>query len=103
MKRRGANLASSVGAALSESERFSFEEVGALGRPIVAVAQQLLRKGLTSAELCSLLTQTAAMLAQQEDGLDGREEWLALASELFDAQANDGESDRAITAPGGEA
>lgn len=93
MSRRGANLRS--------SERFAFTEVGALGRPIVKVARELLAEGLSSAELCSLLTQTAALLAQQRDGLGSREEWLALAGELFDAQ-NDAE-EQLISAPGGSA
>ena len=75
MSRRGASL---------PVHQFEFREVGAMGRPVVTLAQQLRRAGLSSAEVCSLFTQAAAVLAQQEDGLTGRGEWLSLAGELFD-------------------
>lgn len=93
MSRRGASLP-------ARSTEFEFREVGSLGRPIVALAKQLRASGLTSAEICSLFTQTAAVLARQQDGLSGRSEWLSLARELFDEL---GEGELALTAPGGEA
>lgn len=89
MSRRGASL---------PVHSFEFHEVGAIGRPVVALAQRLRAAGLTSAEICSLFTQTAAVLALQQDGLDGRQEWLSLAGEHFDRMAED---ELVLTAPGG--
>lgn len=63
--------------------RFDYREAPELGRRVVQAAQELLRLGLSSAEVCSLFTHAAATLAEQDDGL-GREEWLALCEELYD-------------------
>lgn len=82
------------------ASRFQLIQTPALGRPIVDLARRLLGAGLTSAEVCSLFTQTASVLARQEDGLrDG--EWLALCAE-FEGE-DDVESDARVTAPGGSA
>lgn len=99
MSRRGASLPARREGEAEESE-FEFHEVSALGRPVVAVARRLLERGLSSAEVCSLFAQTAAVLAVQKDGLSSRQEWLALAAELFDETA---EPELALTSPGGVA
>lgn len=92
---------SSSGESAEPSEsRFELIHTPALGRPIVDLARRLLCAGLTSAEVCSLFTQTASVLARQEDGL-GDGEWLALCAE-FEGQ-DDVESDARVTAPGGSA
>ena len=94
MSRRGASLPAHHGS----SHRFEFREVGAVGRPVVALARRLQQEGLSAAEVCSLFAQAAAVLAQQQDGLSGRQEWLSLARELFDATA---EQELVLTSPGG--
>lgn len=89
MSRRGASLPASA---------FEFRQVGAVGRPVVVLARQLRDSGLSSAEVCSLFAQAAAALAQQKDGLSGRQEWLSLARELFDTTA---EQELVLTSSGG--
>lgn len=97
MSRRGA---SSRDPKPTTPEGFEFLAVDALTKPVLGVARQLLALGLKSAEVCSLFTHAAAILAHQEDGLP-RGEFLALVAELYDS--DEAESDRAITAPGGSA
>lgn len=101
MSRRGAGSGSSgLAGKLSESERFDFVEAPALAKPVIDVAKQLLKLGLTSADVCSLFTHAGAMLAHQQDGMP-RAEYLALCEELFDADGC--ENDAAITSKGGSA
>jgi hypothetical protein len=94
MSRRGA---SSRG---PESDSFDFVPTPALAQPVLRVAKELQALGLTSAEVCSLFSHAAAMLAHQDDGLP-RGEFLELVTELYDADAI--ETNRAITSPGGSA
>lgn len=61
----------------------TFVEVGALGRPVVKAARELLDEGLDPAQASSLFTQTAAELAKKPGGLS-RAEWLELCAELYD-------------------
>ncbi len=96
MSRRGAGSARK----LSESDRFDFVPAPALAKPVLDVAQELRRLGLSSSEVCSLFTHAAAVLAHQSDGLP-RSEWIALCEELFDADGI--ESSAAVTSPGGSA
>ena len=80
------------------SERFDFVAAPAIGRSVLAVAKALRHQGLTPAEVASLFTHAAAVLVQQEHGME-RDEWLALCAELYDASAVDG--DARVTSPGG--
>lgn len=77
--------------------RFDFVPSPALGRPVVQLAQTFFRQGLSSAEVCSLFTHAAAVLAQQDDGF-GREEWLELCADLHGQDATE---EFVITSPGG--
>jgi hypothetical protein len=79
---------------------FEFMEAPAIGRTVLAVAKALRHQGLSPAEVASLFTHAAAVLVQQEDGMD-REEWLALCEELHDASAT--EEPAILNAPGGAA
>ena len=97
MSRRGA------GSAMKKARSgFDFVPAPALARPVITVAKELLRQGLTSAEVCSLFTHAASVLAKQEDGLC-REECLELCVELHDEPDLEAESGAALTAPGGSA
>jgi hypothetical protein len=71
----------SPGAAQVVANAHSFVEVGALGRPAVTAANQLLRSGLARDEACSLLAQAAVEVGR--DKLT-REEWLQLCADLYD-------------------
>jgi hypothetical protein len=79
---------------------FEFLPVPALTRPVLGVAKELLAMGLRSADVCSLFTHAAAILAHQEDGLS-RAELLELVAKLYDEDEVD--TDAALTAPGGSA
>lgn len=91
----------------SAAKKMEFELVPTpeLGRRVLTTAQELLRLGMTSAEVCSLFTHAAAVLAAQEDGLE-EGEWLALCQQL---QAQDeleqelAGAGAVLTAPGGSA
>lgn len=104
MSRRGAGNAKSLPApvdapvVVERRKHIQLIETPALGRELVATVKGMLRQGLTAAEVCSLLTQTAAALAQSKGGLD-RDEWFALCAELYDRQADD----LTITSKGGAA
>jgi hypothetical protein len=80
---RGAPVSWSArqGAAQVVANAHSFVEVGALGRPAVTAANQLLRSGLARDEACSLLAQAAVEVGR--DKLT-REEWLQLCADLYD-------------------
>lgn len=92
MSRQGTGRASAV-------RTHEFVTANALGRPIVLLARRMLAAGLRSDEVCSLFTQCAATLAQQEDGMP-REEWLTLCEELH----AESEHERGLVmAPGGAA
>lgn len=97
MSRRGAG---SLARKLEESERFDFVPAPALAKPVLDVAKQLRELGLSSAEVCSLFSHAAAVLAHQDDGVP-RDEWLALCAELYDADAV--ESAPVLTSKGGSA
>lgn len=108
MSRRGA--ARSASPLLDEESRgtpdndtrehaFEFVPVPSMARPVIKVARALLARGLSPAEVCSLFTHAASMLAQQENGLS-RDEWLALCQELHDEH---GSADAAVNAAGGSA
>jgi hypothetical protein len=80
---------------------FEFKEAPAIGRRVIAVANELRRAGLTSAEVCSLFTHAASALAVQDDGLEPGE-WLELCAELEGGEVPVRASELVLTAPGGE-
>lgn len=79
--------------------RFDLVPVPSMARPVIKVARQLLGRGLTAAEVCSLFTHAACTLAQQEGGIE-RDEWLELCRELHDENTA---ADAAVNASGGSA
>lgn len=91
MSRRGA------GSAL-KAPTFELIEAPALGRPVITVARELLRHGLSPAEVCALFTHAASTLAHQPRGFT-RDEWLALCEQLYDESL--GADEALLTAPGG--